>query len=934
MKKLKLPKSLLVTVAAPALLAMVVPVGQALAQGQTETKIRLMADALRARDSGDLDTAKKNLEELLALAPNDATVQRLLAGVNTAIAAKAPAPVVAVETAPTTAVASGPQSEPVEVSFPPKPAKAVKAEVAAEVKTPAETATSQAEALTKQENKRQKEIIAAAQAKRSEARNLAKAGKFDDAATVLDAAIAATPANPGTAEVLAGLTADRSGLKLAEAQYLVNKGDVEGARKAFDTYAKTTTVVSDKKTTVEDSINSAELNPPLPAIEKVSPNFIADKKEIAKLVAKGRSQYLAADSDGAQETFRRIEAIDPNNVDAKYFLSRIAKEKAEIGQLNYDKTRNQMLEEVANAWQRPGVYVEGTATGPVVGPITTEMDKKLTSIIIPNVNFSDVQLNKVVQTLTVISEEFDPAPTKKGVNIVLLDPSNKNPTINITLRNQPLKTILDLITRTAGFQYEVEGDIVTVKPGGDQNTAMVTEFFAVTKATVTRMTGLGAAAATPAASADPFAAAPAGGGGGGGGGGSEAASLKAFLQQAGVPFESTAGSSLAYDGASIIVTQTSRNIERIRNILNRYNDVRQVEIEAKFMDVQEGALDELGVNWAAQQNNRSAGSLIPGVPDGRSVTTQNRSLANAFTTASPASQGNIQTQSYDPFTGLPNGLPQNTPITNNPPGVPGAAALGAGSGNIAAISAVLGDFDVTATIRALSQKSGTDLLSSPKVTVLSGNPANIVVAQELRYPQSYGETQSTVSSSNTGGSAISITAGTPQEFTTRNVGVELKVTPTVEEDNYSISLDLNPKVTEFEGFVEYGGQSVAIGGTTTVTVPSGFYQPIFSTREVTTKVTVWDGATLVMGGLTREEIKKTSDKVPLLGDIPFIGRAFRSKGESSSKRNLLIFVTANLVSPGGSPKKQTLKNVAPSSMFQNPTIVTPGSSESRVRGSK
>ena len=117
-------------------------------------------------------------------------------------------------------------------------------------------------------------------------------------------------------------------------------------------------------------------------------------------------------------------------------------------------------------------------------------------------------------------------------------------------------------------------------------------------------------------------------------------------------------------------------------------------------------------------------------------------------------------------------------------------------------------------------------------------------------------------------------------------------------------------------------------------MPSGFYQPIFSTREVTTKVTVWDGATLVMGGLTREEVKKTSDKVPILGDIPFIGRAFQSKGETSQKRNLLIFVTANLVSPGGSPKKQQLKSIPPSSIFQNPPIVTPGSAEARVPGNK
>ena len=60
-------------------------------------------------------------------------------------------------------------------------------------------------------------------------------------------------------------------------------------------------------------------------------------------------------------------------------------------------------------------------------------------------------------------------------------------------------------------------------------------------------------------------------------------------------------------------------------------------------------------------------------------------------------------------------------------------------------------------------------------------------------------------------------------------------------------------------------------------------------------IEVWDGATLVMGGLTREEVKKVNDKIPFFGDIPLVGRLFRSKGESSQKRNLLIFVTANLL---------------------------------------
>ena len=125
---------------------------------------------------------------------------------------------------------------------------------------------------------------------------------------------------------------------------------------------------------------------------------------------------------------------------------------------------------------------------------------------------------------------------------------------------------------------------------------------------------------------------------------------------------------------------------------------------------------------------------------------------------------------------------------------------------------ISGAYDLELAIRALSRKTGSDLMSAPKVTVLSGKRAMIKVAQEMRYPESYGDIESNVSvSQEGGGSAISITAGTPQDFATRNVGVELAVTPNVENDD-TISLILEPKVTEFEGFVEYGGTSVAIAG--------------------------------------------------------------------------------------------------------------------------
>ena len=649
--------------------------------------------------------------------------------------------------------------------------------------------------------------------------------------------------------------------------------------------------------------------------------------ETAALVAKGRSQYLAGDAVGARETFRQVEARSPGNAAARDFLTRLALPEEGGSVAHREQTRAQLLTEVAESWRRPGL---GAApAGEEAGDEgAAPLLEKLNAIRIPEINFSGVELSRVISTLGTVAQDCDTSgELPEGVNLVLLDPAARNPQVSLTLRNLSLKRVLDLITDSVGYQYEVQADAIIVRPGGETST-LETAFFPVTRATVLRMTGGGAAA-------DPKVAgeAPAAGSGvraAASGGATQV--LRTFLQQAGVNFDGVAGSSLAYDGSAVIVTQTLRNLARIRNILNRYSEVRQVEIEAKFMEVQEGSLDELGVNWNVSR--RGVAQLDPqtGAPlldsSGRQVFTPqetyttagvNRTLASTFANTS-SSQNLVITGSG------------GTTLPVAPPALPGAVQLGSAGAAFASITGFVGEFDVQAVVRALSQKQGTDLLSAPKVTVLSGNPANIVVAQELRYPQSFGETQSQVgtgSASGGGSAGVAITAGTPRDFTTRNVGVELKVTPTAEEDDRSISLDLNPKVTEFDGFVEYGGTSVAIAGGNTVTVPSGFFQPIFSVREVATRVTLWDGATLVMGGLTREDVKKVRDQVPVLGRLPLLGRLFRSEGESSQKRNLLIFVTANLVSPGGSPKRQNLNQVSPGSLFQNPAIITPRGAEAR-----
>jgi len=538
----------------------------------------------------------------------------------------------------------------------------------------------------------------------------------------------------------------------------------------------------------------------------------------------------------------------------------------------------QMVEEVRAAWRPPTTEVAVPAEAPA-DPATAELETRLDTILIPELNFSGMELGRVANVLSHISRELDAAEhASPGVNIVVLDPANTDPVLNLTLRHLSLRRVLDFVTRAVGYHYEVQADAVVIRPGGASG--LETEFFAVSRPTVMRMTGQ---LARSAGESPPP----------GTGSGDASHVIQTFLQLAGVDFAQVPGSTLAFDGSQLIVTQTPPNLARIRNLLARYRDVRQVQIEAKFMEVQQGALEELGVQW----NLADRSSLQEG--SGSAYTTGggvNRSLAEAFRNSTSSQQISI---SGDSQAGGGLSLPAAAPM------IPGGVLLGAAAGPLAGVTRVLGEFDVNAVLRALAQKSGTELLSAPKVTVLSGHLATITIAQELRYPQSYGQIQSQVgtgSLSGGGSAGVSITSGTPQEFTTRNIGVELRVTPTVEEDNRSVSLDLNPKVTEFEGFVEYGGPSVAISGGTTVTIPPGFYQPIFAVREITTRVTLWNGATLMMGGLTREDVKKVHDKVPILGSVPIIGRLFRSKGESTQKRNLLIFVTANLVNPGGVPQ--------------------------------
>jgi len=156
--------------------------------------------------------------------------------------------------------------------------------------------------------------------------------------------------------------------------------------------------------------------------------------------------------------------------------------------------------------------------------------------------------------------------------------------------------------------------------------------------------------------------------------------------------------------------------------------------------------------------------------------------------------------------------------------------------------------------------------------------------------------------------------------------VTLEVEPQIGPDGYTIDLNLSPEVVDFEGFINYGspisvpfqqllGQELAsstVGNLTAfrlldvfsqttprVLTENVINQPIFSTRRITTNVSIWDGQTVALGGLIREDVQKVNDKVPILGDIPGVGVLFRSEVDQKIKSNLIVFVTARLMDAAG-----------------------------------
>src|SRR5437667_2115142 len=425
------------------------------------------------------------------------------------------------------------------------------------------------------------------------------------------------------------------------------------------------------------------------------------------------------------------------------------------------------------------------------------------------------------------------------------------------------------------------------------------------------------------------------------------ADAKVYLQSMGVSFPPNSSATFFPHNGALVVRNTADNLDMVDALVEQANasGLKQVEIEAKFIEITQTNLKELGFDWLLGpfQIGKHSGVFGSGGTSGTGTAVNSANFPVLDANGNPVGNGGTTING--------NGTGGGPVTAGNRSGTFGISANGldallagtTGGMSVApgifGLAGVFTDPQFQVVIRALNQKKGVDLLSAPKVTTKSGQRAIIEIVREFRYPTSFTPPQVPSLSGGTGNvvNVAVVTPTTPQNFDTRNTGVTLEVEPVVGADGATIDLNLVPQVVEFEGFINYGspifGLTPPVTGTTTSTNPitgiissitqlisppkslvlteNVINQPIFSTRKVTTSVQVANGQTVVIGGLMREDVQKVEDRTPLLGDIPLVGRLFRSNIDQHVKRNLIIFVTARKVTPLGQALEEQEEELQP-----------------------
>ena len=753
------------------------------------------------------------------------------------------------------------------------------------------------------------------------------------------------------------LVSDYTSISLAYARRLINDGvytdSVAEQNGITDPAGRPASAESVAKSILERSVNPgnrqaleilSNLEQPGIYNKTVTPKFAAKRDEVVKLLREAEGLAQSGRNNEAIKTYEAVLTLDPYNNAARKGMESIQNSNLKYADEAYNETRSRLLWQVEKAWERPpqkskqGRSTESSGRSQDIRG-TDQIVSKLNTTIISKIELSDSPVSEAIEYLKQKSKDQDPA--KKGVNIFLklgqpapstpvstastpastLPPgsgttpgaaasTSSEPHITISLSNVPLYVALEYIAKLANLKLKIDPFAVSVVPLSELTDVMVTKEYKVPPTFIPQKSLDGGALPQPGASGvpDPNKARVA-----------QRQDAKEYLASQGIEFPLGASANYIPNGSKLVVRNTRDNIDLLDSLVDAAVDVApsQVDIQTKFLEINQNNIQELGFDWLLGPFSVGGGvygSGGGGAPGANATYPFGNPMAGgaAMSSVGDLRSGNraISGNSIDALLASQSGAATALADATPAPG-------------IFSIAGVFSEPQFQLVIRALNQKKGVDLMTAPKVTTKSGAEATVKIINEFIYPRQYQPPQIPQSTANNGSSIIAnsanqppptITPAFPTDFTKQDLGVILKATPTIGADGYTIDLSLNPKVTDFDGFINYGSPINSVGYRVSPNFPginepyaetlttNTINQPVFSIREVNTFVTVWDGQTVALGGLIREDIQKVQDKVPFLGDMPLAGRLFRSDADQKIKKNLVIFVTPRILNAEGQPR--------------------------------
>ena len=751
--------------------------------------------------------------------------------------------------------------------------------------------------LIEQEIQKRQEGVILAQELLLKGDSLYKKGKFGDAVDNYSKAFQMIPRGTLTREVKEAAAERYAQAVVEHAKVLSRTGQYEIARKQLENVLSENVAPGD----VGAKKMLSKLDDPIRTSPTLTPEHVNNVVAVGQLLRKAESYHLQGQFDEALVAYEEVIKIDAYNKAARRGMSKVIAEITVSADAAKDQRRAAAMQEVAAQWETP---VNSRVDIPVGGEVEGDdllvedqltRNNKVKRMIVPEVNFQNATFAQALRVIRALTRELDTEeldPNLKGVNYVTRFGNEeggfltkiKNAKFNLDLRNIPMSTVLDHMTSATGTYWKAERHAIVIRPLGSETNELETRTFRVPVGFMDN--------GTEEKEEDVFDDSQ----------GGLKAKLTAieYFKKLGVTFPEGAMALYSKHNNTLRVKNTPRSLDSIETFIRAQSLTEKVQVVIKvtMMEVKENDLSELGFDWllepigdknlylggGTQGNSLSPVEALPGSNNGATF------QGAPITSGNRSGDSMIGRDGIDAIVGTTSGA-----ASILPPRAPG----------ILQVTGQISDARYQTIIRAVKQRDDKSQIWSPSVVTSPGQRATIFSGQEMIYPEEYepGEVPN-------GGLGLA-TPPTPTSFTTRDVGMTMEVEPTVSDDKQFIDLNVNPTLSSFQGFVNYGspiqaGLTDPLTGIIVPTVISNneILMPVFRTIRTNTNVTIQDGATLVIGGLLQEKIVKVDDKTPILGDLPILGRLFRSDGYRSNKVALIIFVKAELVDPTGQPWRQ------------------------------